>query len=198
MQSPILRRPVRILFLAGALFFSSHPSIAAAQQDQGGQPAENTCYRAVDLAVSGSSAGITTDYFEQRATEALEATGMFDCVINISSARIEMKMTRTKSFYEGPSKPIDAPYLLRIRIIRLETPSFSIHMTAGMNVLWEFIRTTDNATLAKENIHSSYTGGMFEGGVVGASRVRAAVEGATRENVRIGMELLTGLNLDRI
>jgi hypothetical protein len=38
---------------------------------------------------------------------------------------------------------------------------------------------------------------MFEGGVHGANRVRVATEGATRENIRMGIEMLEALDFEQ-
>jgi hypothetical protein len=49
-----------------------------------------------------------------------------------------------------------------------------------------------------ERIESSYTGGFFEGGLHGANRVRVAMEGAMRENARVGVEKLALMDFDVI
>jgi hypothetical protein len=72
-----------------------------------------------------------------------------------------------------------------------------------MRVLWTLYRTTGETgaagktALLRESISSTYTGGAFEGGVHGANRVRVAVEGATRENIRIGIEMLESFDLEQ-
>jgi hypothetical protein len=76
-------------------------------------------------------------------------------------------------------------------------------MTVSMKVLWTLYRTTGETgaagkiALLQESISSTYTGGAFEGGVHGANRVRVAVEGATRENIRIGIGILESVDLEQ-
>ena len=68
-------------------------------------------------------------------------------------------------------------------------------MTVDMNVVWALSRSTDGEQLLHEKVQSTFTGGMFEGGLIGANRVRVAAEGAARENVRRGLEKIVSLNL---
>ena len=150
---------------------------------------------AVGLTVSGASVGITTEYFEQTVTDAMVSQGVFDSIENTKTDEFVMSMNNAKGAFRGVRETDDVPYVLKIRIIKIETPSFSTRMTVGMNVVWELSRGDEKAALLQENIRSTYTGGVFEGGLIGANRVRAAIEGATRENIRIGMEKLAALNL---
>ncbi len=149
----------------------------------------------VHLAISGASAGITTDYFEQAVTDAIIASGIFSAVDTSRAADVVMPMIRASSIFPGVDNDNDAPYVLKIRVVKVETPSFSIRMTVSMNAIWELYRKADGATLLREKITSTYTGGAFEGGFIGANRVRVGMEGAERENIRMGMELLASLDL---
>ena len=158
----------------------------------------------VGLEVMGASAGITTDYFEQAVTDAIVASGIFSGVDNTGTDdEFEVDMIRSSGAYPGITKDTGAPYLLDIRVIKVEAPSFSIWMTVSMKVLWTLYRTTGETgaagkiALLQESIPSTYTGGAFEGGVHGANRVRVAVEGATRENIRIGIEMLESVDLEQ-
>jgi len=147
--------------------------------------------------VSGASAGITTDYFEQTVIDALAASGIFSEIDHSKSTESEMRMLRVKGVFAGNSAIGDMPYFLNIRIISVDTPSFSVRMTVGMDVIWTLYRTADKAELLSEKIHSTYTGGFFEGGMHGANRVRVAMEGATRENIDIGTTMLESVDFDR-
>jgi hypothetical protein len=158
----------------------------------------------VGLVVTGASAGITTDYFEQAVTDAIVTSGIFSGVDNTATDdEIEMDMIRFRGAFPGIANDSSAPYLLDIRVIKIEAPSFSIWMTVSMRVLWTLYRTTGETgaagktALLRESISSTYTGGAFEGGVHGANRVRVAVEGATRENIRIGIEMLESFDLEQ-
>jgi hypothetical protein len=151
----------------------------------------------VGLRVVGASAGITTDYFEQAITDALVASELFSSVDNSTTAETVLPMIRAKGVFPGTVEIDRTPYFLEVRIVKLDTPTFSVYMTVGMNVIWTLYRTAGKTELLHEKIYTTYTGGMFEGGIHGANRVRVASEGATRENVRIGVEMLAALDLDQ-
>lgn len=160
---------------------------------------ENSRPGPVGLSVSGASAGITTDYFEQAVTDALAASNIFSGIDNSRTADVVMPMIGAKGVFPGTATSSDAPYLLNIRIIKVDTPSFSSRMTVSMNAVWSLYRNAGETEteLLHEKIHSTYTGGVFEGGIYGANRVRVAMEGATRENIRIGVGMLESLDLEQ-
>ena len=146
--------------------------------------------------MSGASAGITTDYFEQAVADALIASDIFSAIDNSKTAEVTMPMIRAKGVFSGTANITDTPYFLNIRVIKVDTPSFGLWMTVSMNAVWSLYRIAGETELLHENIHSTYTGGIFEGGVHGANRVRVAMEGAARENVRIGVGMLESLDLE--
>jgi hypothetical protein len=142
------------------------------------------------LAVSGASSGMRVDYFRQVVTEAINDSGIFSSIDSSDAADIIIPMIGADGVYPGNELSDNTPYVLKIRIIKVEAPTFSIRMTVSMDVVWSLYRTADKATLMHEIIPSSYTGGAFEGGIIGANRVRAGTEGATQENIRLAMEML--------
>ncbi len=127
----------------------------------------------IELSVRGASAGIQAEYFERSVVDALV----------------------TSDVLSGLDDSDGKPYSLNIRIIKVDAPAFSYKMTVDMRVIWDLIRAADGARVLHENIQSTYTGGPFEGGVIGANRVRVAAEGAARENIRIGLAKIAGLDL---
>ena len=124
---------------------------------------------------ASESHGISTEYFEQTVTDAIAASGLLSSTDDSNSTQ----------------------YQLEIRIIKVSAPSFSARMEVSMNAVWELHGGAGNTLLLHKNVQSTYTGGAFEGGLIGANRVRAATEGAARENVRIGLEELASLNLEQ-
>jgi hypothetical protein len=205
--SPVRRYLILLLVAAGALAFCSttaaaemmaaeDPSVSGSSSvSTAGSIADEVRPGAVGLRVVGASAGIKTDYFEQAITDALVASEIFSSIDNSQTAETVLPMIRAKGVFPGTVDIDRTPYFLEARIVKLDTPSFSVSMTVGMNVIWTLYRTADKTELLHEKIYSTYTGGMFEGGIHGANRVRVASEGATRENVRIGVEMLTALDL---
>lgn len=149
------------------------------------------------LTVSGASSGIKADYFEQAVTDAIVSSGIFCGIDNSKAAEIIIPMIGAEGAFPGIDISNSTPYVLKIRIIKVQAPSFSIRMTVSMNAVWTLYRTADKATLLHAIIPSTYTGGAFEGGVIGANRARVGTEGAARENIRIGMRMLESLDLER-
>ncbi len=126
----------------------------------------------IALTVRGASAGIQPAYFEQALVDEIVANNLFSDLGTDSNK----------------------PFLLNIRIIRVEAPSFALNMTVDMNAVWELSHES-NGRILTEKIHSTYTGGVFEGGIIGANRVRVAAEGAARANIRAGLEMIALLDL---
>ena len=188
---------VLIVMAVGALTFCSMTMATEIVTPEDLSVPENSRPGPVGLGISGASAGITTDYFEQSITDALAVLGIFSSIDNSRTATTIMPMIRAKGVFPGTKKSSHSPYLLNIRIIEVDTPSFSVRMNVSMNVVWTLYRIADKTELLHENIHSTYTGRAFEGGIHGANRVRVAMEGATRENIRIGMEMLESVDLEQ-
>ncbi len=193
------RALVLIVMVISALVFCS--PIAASEGTfvegaavEGAPLAESRRPGSVGLGVSGATAGITTDYFEETVTEALIASNIFSEVDDSSSSEVVMRMMRVDSVFGSPEITEKTPYFLSVRVVKIETPSFSVRMHVGMDVIWILYRTADKTEIFRETVSSTYTGGMFEGGVAGANRVRVALEGAARENIRIGVEKLAAID----
>ncbi|MCP4001900.1 MAG: hypothetical protein GY727_13410 [Gammaproteobacteria bacterium] len=142
------------------------------------------------LVVSGASSGINTDYFTEAAAEAIIESGIFSGIDDSKKVELIVPMLRAKGAFPSTELSSNTPYLLKIRVIKVDAPSFSISMTVTMDVMWTLYRTVDNTTLMHEKITSTYTGGAFEGGIIGANRVRVGTEGAVRENISIGVGML--------
>lgn len=191
------RQVILAAITAGALAIFSLAIAAEAMGPEELSTAEDSGPGPVGLGVSGASAGITTDYFEQAAMEALVASEIFSSVDNSKTAEVVMPMIRAEGVFASTATSADTPYFLNIRIIEVDTPSFSARMTVSMNAIWTLYRVAEKTELLHENIFSTYTGGMLEGGVHGANRVRVAMEGAARENVRIGVAMLASLDLEQ-
>ena len=190
------RRLILIALAVGALMLCPMTMAAEAPAAESLSAPEKSLPGPVGVAVSGGSAGITTDYFEQVVTDALAASGIFSGIDDSRSAEVIMPMIRAKGSFSSIEYSGDTPYFLNIRVIKVDTPSFSVRMTVSMDAIWTLYRTDEKTELLNENIHSTYTGGFFEGGLHGANRVRVAMEGAMRESTRIGVGKLESLDLE--
>jgi hypothetical protein len=197
-------RHLILSIIAGSALLGCSMAMAADAVDAAeSKPAENLS-ASIDekpgplgLIVNGASSGINPDYLEQSALEAIEASGIFSAIDNSKAAEVIMPMIGAKGVFPGAELSGDAPYVLKIRVIKVDAPSFAIRMTVGMKVVWTLYRTIDKVTLLHEVISSTYTGAAFEGGLIGANRVRVGTEGAARENIRLGMEFLEALDFEK-
>jgi hypothetical protein len=190
-------RHLMLLIIAGSMMlFSAIASATETSAQQNLSGVEEARPGPLGLAVSGEVAGMTTEYFEQAVTDALVASEIFSSIDDSQPAEIILPMIRAKGSFHSNEDIESTPYYLSIRVIKVETPSFSMRMSVGMNAVWVLYHTVDKVELLHENIYSTYTGGWFEGGISGAKRVRIALEGATRESIRLGIEMLESINIE--
>ncbi len=189
---------VLIAIAAGASMFCSVSMADEAAVSQGAAVGENDGPGMVGLGVSGASAGITSDYFEQALTEAIVADRIFSGVSSTHEAAVILPMIRADGIFPSTEVSGDTPYFLSVRIIRVDTPSFGLRMTVDMQAMWTLYRTANKEVLFNEKILSTYTGGVFEGGIHGGNRVRVAMEGAARESIRIGLGKIVALDLEQL
>jgi hypothetical protein len=198
-RNMLLRLVVIALAITISITISS--SMATADESPGVQSepmAADSRPGPLGIAVSGSSAGVSADYFDQAVTDAVEGSGIFSSIADSEAAKISVRMLRVEGEFPSFEEAKKAPYFLHVRIIKVDTPSFSVRMTVGIDVIWTLYRSSDKTELMSERIESSYTGGFFEGGLHGGNRVRVAMEGAMRENARLGVEKLALMDFDVI
>jgi hypothetical protein len=108
-------------------------------------------------------------------------------------AAIEKSITQTALFKEVV-KGNGGDYELSVAISRLNKPTFGAAFTVDMEAGWTLIKTSDKSVAMRQVIKSTYTGGAFDS-LVGTTRLRMAVEGAARNNIKKGLEAVAALNL---
>jgi uncharacterized protein YceK len=86
-------------------------------------------------------------------------------------------------------------YKLNVSIVNMSTPMFGASMTASMEVAWSLQNTRSKHVAMRESIKSSYTAGAFSA-FAAVTRIRYAVEGAARENIRLGLMAISKLQLE--
>jgi len=118
----ISRHFIVAVIAVGALTFCSMTAATEAMSQEDLSVPEDSRPGPVGLGVTGASAGITTDYFEQAVTDALVASGIFSGIDNDKTAETMMPMIRAKGVFPGTVDGSDAPYFLDIRIIKVDTP----------------------------------------------------------------------------
>ncbi len=108
-------------------------------------------------------------------------------------AAIEKSITQTALFKEVV-KGKSGDYELSVSIAKLTKPMFGAAFTVDIEAGWTLIKTSDKSVAMREVIKSTYTGGAFDS-LVGTARLRMAVEGAARNNIKQGMNAIAALNL---
>lgn len=106
-------------------------------------------------------------------------------------AAIEKSVTQSGLFKEvvqGKS----GDYELLVTVTRLTKPTFGASFTVEMEAGWSLVRSSDKAIQMRKSVVSSYTASMSDS-LVGVTRLRLAVEGAARKNVKQGLEAIAAL-----
>lgn len=88
-----------------------------------------------------------------------------------------------------------ADYVLNVSIVNMSKPSFGASFTVDMEAAWSLSDRATGTVVMRESIKSSHTTTMGEA-FVGVTRLRLAVEGAARENIRQGLTAISGLQLE--
>jgi hypothetical protein len=88
----------------------------------------------------------------------------------------------------------NSDYTLNVTIIYMSKPLFGARFTLNIEAAWSLVKTVTQDIVMRESIKSSYTATM-EDAFVGATRFRLAVEGAARENIRLGLLSISKLQL---
>ena len=86
-------------------------------------------------------------------------------------------------------------YLLNVTIVSLSKPIFGASFTVSMEAAWSLSEPITKKVLMRESIKSSHTATMGEA-FIGVTRLRLAVEGATRKNIQKGLMAISRLQLE--
>jgi PBP1b-binding outer membrane lipoprotein LpoB len=81
-------------------------------------------------------------------------------------------------------------YALSVTVTELTKPMFGGSFTVTMEAGWSLTRASDNTVLLRKAIKSSHTA-SFSDSLVGATRLRLAVEGAARSNIEQGLKAVS-------
>lgn len=86
-------------------------------------------------------------------------------------------------------------YLLSVTIVNMSRPMFGASFTVRMEAAWSLSEQKTNKVVMRESITSSYTATMGQA-LVAVTRLRLAVEGAVRENIKEGLLRISRLELE--
>jgi hypothetical protein len=167
-------------FLAGFVVLSgcSTPAVSKSMVVQDVQFTKVYPYSVTVTAMGGKETSaldkpqISNEAFEQAIEDSLKKSGLFE------------KISGNK----------DSDYFLTVTIFELVQPSFGASFTVKMKSVWSLVQSDPRIIILRESIQSSSTATM--GDALGAAtRLRLATEGAAQENIRLGIEKLSQLNL---
>jgi hypothetical protein len=104
----------------------------------------------------------------------------------IESSIIQSKLFR--SVVQGRT----GDYELAVSITQLSKPGFGTSFTVDLDAGWALTRVSDKSVVMRKAVKSSHTATMSDA-VVGAVRMRLAVEGAVRDNIAQGLKAIADL-----
>lgn len=121
-------------------------------------------------------------------------TGIMD-TSNVSNADLKaalessiIKSSLFKSVVQGKT----GDYELTVTVSELTKPMFGGAFTVTMETGWSLIKTSDKSVAMRKAIRSSHTA-AFSDSLVGATRLRLALEGAVRNNISQGLQAISEL-----
>jgi hypothetical protein len=86
-------------------------------------------------------------------------------------------------------------YILSVNIINMTKPMFGLSFTVRMEAAWSLVNKNTKQVAMRESITSSYTATVGQA-FAAVKRLRLAVEGATRENIKSGLIKISRLRLN--
>ncbi len=106
-------------------------------------------------------------------------------------AALESSIIQSKLF-KSVVQGGNGDYELTVIVTQLTKPVFGASFTVEMETGWALTKGSDKAVIMRKGIKSSHTATMDDA-VVGATRMRMAVEGAARKNIAQGLQAIADL-----
>lgn len=122
-------------------------------------------------------------------------TGAMDSS-NISNADLKAAI-ETSIATSGLFKSLtqaNGEYVLTVSLTQLSKPVFGGAFTVDMETAWALVRSSDKSVVLRKVIKSSHTA-TFSDSLIGATRLRLAVEGAARKNIEEGLKAVSEQSL---
>jgi hypothetical protein len=108
-------------------------------------------------------------------------------------AAIESSIVQSKLF-KSVLQGKNGDYELTVTITQISKPVFGVSFTVDMEAGWALTKMSDKTVAMRKVIKSSHTATMGDA-VVGATRMRLAIEGVARKNIEQGLQAIADLNL---
>lgn len=123
-------------------------------------------------------------------TGALDSSNIADADLKAAIEDAVVKSKLFKSIVQGS----DGDYELSVRVTSLAKPLFGASFTVDLETAWSLTRVSDRSAVMRKSVKSSGTATMGEA-FAGVTRLRMAVEAATRNNISQGLKAIAELNL---
>jgi hypothetical protein len=108
-------------------------------------------------------------------------------------AAIEAAVSQSKLF-KTVVQGGNGDYELSVRLTSLSKPLFGGTFTVDMETAWSLTKISDRSVALRKSVKSSGTATMSDA-FAGVTRLRMAVEAATRNNIEQGLKAVAELNL---
>lgn len=123
-------------------------------------------------------------------TGAMDSSNVSDADLK---AAIEDAIAQSKLF-KTIVQGSNGDYELSVRVVSLSKPLFGGTFTVDMETAWSLTKASDRSVALRKSVKSSGTATMSDA-FAGVTRLRMAVEAATRNNIEQGLKAVTELNL---
>ena len=108
-------------------------------------------------------------------------------------AAIEAAVTESKLF-KTVVQSNDGDYELSVRVTSLSKPLFGGTFTVDLETAWSLTKVSDRSVAMRKSVKSTGTATMSDA-LAGVTRLRMAVEAASRNNIEQGLKAIADLNL---
>ena len=122
------------------------------------------------------------------------ATGYTNITNEDLASAIEESITKA-GLFSSVIKGSDADYKLGVSLVSMSKPMFGFSFKIDMEMAWSLVHAKTGDAVMRESIKSSYTATAGEA-FAAVTRIRIAVEGATQNNIRQGLQKIAALPLD--
>lgn len=123
-------------------------------------------------------------------------TGVLDSS-NVADADLKAAIEdaiRQSKLFRSIVQGKDGDYELSVRVTSLSKPVFGTTFTVEMETAWSLTRLSDSSIALRKAVSSTGSASMGEA-FVAATRLRLAVEAATRSNIAKGLQTIAELDL---
>ena len=123
-------------------------------------------------------------------TGAMDSSNIADADLKAAIEEAIAKSQVFKSVVQGS----DGNYDLTVRVVSLSKPVFGATFTVEMESAWSMTKVSDRSVVLRKSVKSTGKATMGDT-LVGATRLRMAVENAARESIAQGLKSIAELNL---